>query len=146
MPAWMRLPWPAPALLTWALAWAVFLGVGSFAGPWVALLSGCVLGTLASLARITLQADGHALMHQVKAWVVAHGVSMASPWRGGATDEVPTHQGSTQVVMTYVGLLRRAPEQTGFDHWLAQLQGGASIVELIESFLRSPEYNRRFEG
>ena len=56
------------------------------------------------------------------------------------------HQGSTQVVMTYVGLLRRAPEQTGFDHWLAQLQGGASIVELIESFLRSPEYNRRFEG
>ena len=56
------------------------------------------------------------------------------------------HQGSTEVVMTYVGLLRRAPEQTGFDHWLAQLQGGASIVELIESFLRSPEYNRRFEG
>ena len=56
------------------------------------------------------------------------------------------HQGSTQVVMTYVGLLRRAPEQTGFDHWLAQLKGGASIVELIESFLRSPEYNRRFEG
>ena len=49
MPAWMRLPWPAPALLTWALAWAVFLGVGPFAGPWVALLSGCVLGTLASL-------------------------------------------------------------------------------------------------
>ena len=56
------------------------------------------------------------------------------------------HQDSTQVVMTYVGLLRRAPEQTGFDHWLAQLQGGASIVGLIESFLRSPEYNRRFEG
>mgnify|MGYP002040962052 FL=1 len=36
-------------------------------------------------------------MHQVKAWVAAHGVSMASPWRGGATDEVPTHQGSAQV-------------------------------------------------
>jgi len=60
-------------------------------------LSAQQLGTLASLARITLQADGHALMHQVKAWVAAHGVSMASPWRGGATDEVPTHQGSTWV-------------------------------------------------
>lgn len=53
--------------------------------------------TLAGLARITLQADGHALVHQIKAWVAAHGVSMGSPWRGGATDEVPTHQRSTRV-------------------------------------------------
>ncbi len=60
-------------------------------------LSAAQLGTLVGLARITLQADGHALMHQVKAWVAAHGVSMASPWRGGATDEVPTQQGGTQV-------------------------------------------------
>ena len=60
-------------------------------------LSAEQLGTLASLARISLQADGHALIHQVKTWVAAHGVSMASPWRGGATDEVPTHQPSTSV-------------------------------------------------
>ncbi len=64
-------------------------------------LSAEQLGTLTSLARITLQADGHALMAQVKAWVAAQGAARggaggglgagASLWRGGACDDVPTH-------------------------------------------------------
>ena len=77
-------------------------------------LSAEQLGTFASLARITLQADGHALMHQVKAWVAAHGVSMASPWRGGATDEVPTHQTST-LVAAPVGRFAPVTGTFGFD-------------------------------
>ncbi|MBU1353875.1 MAG: carbohydrate-binding protein [Gammaproteobacteria bacterium] len=56
------------------------------------------LGTFASLARITLQANGQPLMHQVKAWIAEQGASMATPWRGGATDEVRTYQSSTRVL------------------------------------------------
>ncbi|MFN3437214.1 MAG: GH36-type glycosyl hydrolase domain-containing protein [Acidovorax sp.] len=56
------------------------------------------LSTLASLARITLHADGHPLMHQIKAWIAEQGASTATAWRGGATDEVPTHQSSTRVL------------------------------------------------
>lgn len=49
--------------------------------------------TLASIARITLRADGRALLHQVKDWVAAHGApSSAGPWLGGASDDVPTLQ------------------------------------------------------
>ncbi|ART51648.1 carbohydrate-binding protein [Acidovorax carolinensis] len=77
-------------------------------------LSAEQLCTFASLARITLQADGHALMHQVKAWVAAHGVSMASPWRGGANDEVPTHQPSTSVPAP-VGTFAPITGTFGFD-------------------------------
>ncbi|MDP3226671.1 MAG: glucoamylase family protein [Acidovorax sp.] len=56
------------------------------------------LGTFASLSRITLQADGRPLMHQVKAFVAEQGAWMSTPWRGGATDEVRTHQSSTRVL------------------------------------------------
>ena len=53
-------------------------------------------------------------------------------------------QNATQVVMTYVGMLRRSPEQVGFEYWVDRLEAGASITELLDLFLRSPEYNQRF--
>lgn len=43
------LPWPLPALLTWAVAWAVFMGLNGPAPWWLALLLACLLGVLASL-------------------------------------------------------------------------------------------------
>ena len=49
-----------------------------------------------------------------------------------------------QVVMAYVGLLRRSPETAGLDHWLNYLEQGGSFIQLIDGFLRSPEYNQRF--
>ena len=61
-------------------------------------LSALQRGTLASLARITLQADGQALVHQVKAWVAAHGAFNAQSWRGGSNDEVVTHQATSRVL------------------------------------------------
>ena len=61
-------------------------------------LSVAQLSTFASLARITLHADGRPLMHQVKAWIADQGSSTAWAWRDGATDEVPTHQSTTPVL------------------------------------------------
>lgn len=49
-----------------------------------------------------------------------------------------------QVVMIYVGMLRRSPDQAGFDYWVSQLQSGGSVLNLIEGFLQSQEYNARF--
>ncbi|MBK1723512.1 DUF4214 domain-containing protein [Thiocystis violacea] len=49
-----------------------------------------------------------------------------------------------QVTMIYVGMLRRAPDQGGFDFWVQALQGGRSVTDLIDGFLESPEYASRF--
>jgi uncharacterized repeat protein (TIGR01451 family) len=48
------------------------------------------------------------------------------------------------VTMIYVGMLRRAPEQGGFDFWVNQLDSGASGLNLIQGFLGAPEYHNRF--
>lgn len=42
------LPWPLPALLTWALAWVVFLSASHMLPWWGALLLACAVGSLAS--------------------------------------------------------------------------------------------------
>ena len=49
-----------------------------------------------------------------------------------------------QVTMMYVSMLRRAPDQAGFDYWVAELAAGRSILGLIDGFLASPEYLGRF--
>ena len=49
------------------------------------------------------------------------------------------------VTMTYIGLLRRAPEQGGFDYWVNRMDGGDSGQILIDGFLNSAEYAARFE-
>jgi hypothetical protein len=48
------------------------------------------------------------------------------------------------VTMIYVGMLRRAPDQGGFDFWVGQLNGGASGLGLIQGFLTAAEYHNRF--
>jgi len=49
------------------------------------------------------------------------------------------------VTMTYIGLLRRASEQVGFDYWVNRMGGGESGQILIDGFLNSAEYAARFE-
>lgn len=50
-----RLPWPLPALLTWATAWAVFRGgMALGVAPWLALTLASGLGVLASVFGSTL--------------------------------------------------------------------------------------------
>ena len=48
------------------------------------------------------------------------------------------------VTMMYVGMLRRAPEQSGFDFWVAYMDAGNSGLALILGFLNAPEYHNRF--
>ena len=48
------------------------------------------------------------------------------------------------VTMTYVGMLRRSPEQGGFDFWVGYLDSGNSELALIDGFLNSQEYANRF--
>ena len=47
------------------------------------------------------------------------------------------------VTMMYAGMLRRAPDQAGFDFWVAQRDAGGGDA-LIAGFLQSPEYRARF--
>ena len=48
-----------------------------------------------------------------------------------------------QIVAYYFSLLRRAPDQGGFDYWLDRLNKGDSAKGLIADFLYSEEYQGR---
>jgi len=48
------------------------------------------------------------------------------------------------VTMTYIGLLRRSPDQGGFTYWVGVMDDGGSGLDLIEGFLTSNEYAARF--
>lgn len=49
-----------------------------------------------------------------------------------------------QVSMMYMSMLRRGPEQDGFDFWVQAIQAGAAPASLVGNFLGSPEYHNRF--
>jgi hypothetical protein len=46
--------------------------------------------------------------------------------------------------MIYVGMLRRSPDQGGFDFWVGYLGSGNSGQTLINGFINAPEYHARF--
>ena len=48
------------------------------------------------------------------------------------------------VTMMYVGMLRRAPDQGGFNFYLAGLAAGQPGLNIITGFYNSPEYRLRF--
>lgn len=48
------------------------------------------------------------------------------------------------VSMMYAGLLRREPDQGGFDFWVGQMVSGRSGLDLVSLFLQSAEYRQRF--
>ena len=48
------------------------------------------------------------------------------------------------VTMIYVGMLRRSPEEEGFDYWVNYLDSGNSGLGFIDGFLNSTEYANRF--
>jgi len=51
--------------------------------------------------------------------------------------------GQVRVAMTYIGLLNRGPDSSGWAYWVAQVNGGTSPQRLIEQFLATPEYAAR---
>jgi len=48
------------------------------------------------------------------------------------------------VTMMYIGMLRRSPDEGGFNFWVNYLDSGNSGLELINGFLYSQEYADRF--
>ena len=48
------------------------------------------------------------------------------------------------VTMLYSGMLRRAPDDGGFNSWVNALEHGTSAADLINLFLMSEEYRNRF--
>jgi hypothetical protein len=49
-----------------------------------------------------------------------------------------------RVISFYYGMLRHAPEQTGYDFWVNELKIGKSPNYLINEFIASEEYQKRF--
>ena len=48
-----------------------------------------------------------------------------------------------QVIMIYVGLLARGPDQGGWDYWAPRAETGTPVQRLISLFLNSGEYRNR---
>ena len=49
--------------------------------------------------------------------------------------------------MQYLGYLRRDPDESGYEFWLAKLNqfgGDFARAEMVKAFLSSDEYRRRF--
>ncbi|MDD2712561.1 MAG: DUF4214 domain-containing protein [Simplicispira sp.] len=62
-----------------------------------------------------------------------------------STENQKATANSLLITMGYVGMLRRTPELAGYAWWLAEVNAGrASVLGLINSFLGSAEYAKRF--
>jgi hypothetical protein len=48
------------------------------------------------------------------------------------------------VAMMYAGMLRREPDQGGFEFWVGQMEQGRSGLDLVGLFIASAEYRNRF--
>lgn len=65
------------------------------------------------------------------------GVTSSSEFKVASASEVFT-------TMSYVGLLRRTPDASGFSYWVGQLDARRPLVDLLGSMLGSAEYRGRF--
>ena len=61
-----------------------------------------------------------------------------------SSEYVAAIQTEVNVTMTYTGMLRRAPDPSGFSFWVNYVNGGQSLTDLIGAFLVAPEYRQRF--
>lgn len=48
------------------------------------------------------------------------------------------------VTMLYAGMMRRAPDPSGFEHWVGLIEAGLPRVDVIRDFYQAPEYRARF--
>ncbi len=102
---------------------------------YVALLYQNILNRTASQGEI----DFHVarLVSGVTRGAVLVGFSESPEYRQNSNIDV-------YVTMMYVGMLRRSPEQAGFDFWKSYMQAGNPGLALILGFLQAPEYRSRF--
>ncbi|MGF1529505.1 MAG: DUF4214 domain-containing protein [Candidatus Competibacterales bacterium] len=72
---------------------------------------------------------------------------LSQEFLGQVDQRFPQYQDDILAVYTvalYLGMLQRDPDQGGFEFWLDKFRNGESVQRLIESFLVSSEYYRRF--
>ncbi|MBF0099832.1 MAG: DUF4214 domain-containing protein [Desulfobacterales bacterium] len=48
-----------------------------------------------------------------------------------------------KVIMLYTAMLRREPDQSGYEYWVNNLVSGVSVINFINGFLTSTEYTNR---
>jgi Domain of unknown function (DUF4214) len=77
--------------------------------------------------------------------------AVASVGRGGFLAQLANTQdyangsmNNVYVTMMYMGMLRRGPEQGGFDFWVGVMRAGQSGLGLVQAFLDAAEYRNRF--
>ena len=59
-------------------------------------------------------------------------------------ENITLTESNIRVISFYYGMLRRAPEQAGYDFWVNELKSGKSPNDLINEFIASAEYQQRF--
>ena len=60
-------------------------------------------------------------------------------------ENVTLTESNIRVISFYYGMLRRAPDQGGYDFWVNELKIGKSPNDLINGFISSVEYQQRFQ-
>ncbi|MBF0102391.1 MAG: DUF4214 domain-containing protein, partial [Desulfobacterales bacterium] len=89
-----------------------------------------------------------ASQEEINSWVspLASGMTRSQLMMSfSESDEYKTKiQTTLQITMMYISMLRRSPDQSGLNFWVSKLASGASILNLINSFLDSDEYKKRF--
>ena len=61
-----------------------------------------------------------------------------------STENIATSLSEVRIISFYYGMLRRTPEQGGYDFWVAALDAGTDPKTLLDDFIKSIEYQARF--
>ena len=61
-----------------------------------------------------------------------------------STENKATSLSEVRIISFYYGMLRRSPEQGGYDFWVAALDAGTEPKTLLDDFIKSAEYQARF--
>ena len=61
-----------------------------------------------------------------------------------STENIATSLSEVRIISFYYGMLRRTPEQGGYDFWVAALDAGTEPKTLLDDFIKSSEYQARF--
>ncbi|HYC23426.1 MAG TPA: DUF4214 domain-containing protein [Candidatus Bathyarchaeia archaeon] len=71
-------------------------------------------------------------------------LSTANTTTFGSHEYIQSVEPNVFVIMMYVGMLRRSPNPSGYNFWVAQIVGGETPLDLTTQFLGTAEYRKRF--
>jgi len=81
-------------------------------------------------------------LSQLADGVVTRGQMMAD--FSESTEYKKMTENAGDIIVLYLGLLNRMPDQNGVNYWIIQLDDDASLLDIIEFFLATSEYYERF--